>query len=551
MGCFFRKKSMKHSFINLLREPDSVLFQYENSVVRFEEPDSREEANSRLDYIVKDGFGKIIVFPSKRPIKRIKLRWRGDLSDVISVLGDALDVNCSYSYGFDLFACWHSIIPERKMPWYFHTFDGERLNCFGVKTGPDAICYFQCDECGITLWLDLRNFSGGVSLKEPLLAAEVVCREGELGENPFYAAHTFCKMMCENPVLPKTPIFGVNNWYWAYGNISHDSIMDECDQLMDMCADAVCKPYMIIDDGWQKNRFKNEYEKVYNGGPWALSSTAFPSMRETARLIREKGAVPGLWFRPLLTYGDLPAGFASPFQTHPIGTFLDPTNPDVLSKIFNDVKNMVDAGFGLIKHDFTTLDTIGKFGELVDGDQHFYDNSVTNATMMKRIYKTVQAAAGDAEVTGCNTANHLVAGIHSSQRASRDTSGNLYEITRIAAASSFIRLPQNKAFFSLDPDCAPITERVPIEINLDFLELCANAGVVTLGSIKPGIIKGKHLTRIRNIYKTASLGGNDAIPDRWVCNNAPSKFTSNDGKKLSCNWYNVYDGVRTFTTWKD
>ena len=27
--------------------------------------------------------------------------------------------------------------------------------------------------------------------------------------------------------------------------------------------------------------------------------------------------------------------------------------------------------------------------------------------------------------------------------------------------------------------------------------------------------------------------------------------TSNDGKKLSCNWYNVYDGVRTFTTWKD
>ena len=171
--------------------------------------------------------------------------------------------------------------------------------------------------------------------------------------------------------------------------------------------------------------------------------------------------------------------------------------------------------------------------------------------MMKNLYKTVQAAAGNAEVTGCNTANHLVAGIHSSQRASRDTSGNLYEITRIAAASSLIRLPQNGTFFSLDPDCAPITERVPIDINLDFLELCANAGVVTLGSIKPGIIKGKDLSRVRRIFKTASEGGSAAVPDRWVGNNAPSSFTNKDNEKIKCEWYKVYDGVRTFTTWKD
>ena len=48
-----------HSFINLLREPDLVLFQYEDSPVRWEEPDSREEQTARLDYAVKDGAAAI------------------------------------------------------------------------------------------------------------------------------------------------------------------------------------------------------------------------------------------------------------------------------------------------------------------------------------------------------------------------------------------------------------------------------------------------------------------------------------------------------------
>ena len=542
---------MKHSFIDLLREPDSVLFQYEDSGIRFEEPDGREEVSAKISYTVKDGCGMITVYPSNKPIKRIKLRWRGDMSDVMLVLGDAFERNYSYGFGFDLFGFWHAPIPEYKMPWYFHTYDGEKLNCFGVKTGPDAVCYFQCDEKGITLWLDMRNFRGGVSLKEPLVAARVVCREGFADEDPLMAARTFCSMMCDKPVLPKTPIFGVNNWYWAYGNISHDSVMAECDQLMDMCSDAICSPFMIIDDGWQSDRFKNEAGQVYNGGPWTTSSQLFPSMENTASMIREKGAIPGLWFRPLLAYGDLPSGIVSPYQNHPVGTMLDATHPDVLNKVFRDVKTMVDWGFGLIKHDFTTYDTIGLFGTLEDGNTHFYDNTITNCTMLKNLFKTIQSAAADNEVIGCNAANHLVAGIHSSQRSGHDTSGNSFEITRIAGAASLIRLPQNNTFFSVDPDCAAFTNRVPIDINLDFLEVCANSGLVTLASVTPGIIKGKDLSRIRNIYKTASQGGIGAVPDKWVGNNAPSKFVTSCGEKYEYDWYKIYDGVRTFYTWKN
>ena len=81
---------MKHSFINLLREPDSVLFQYEDSGIRFEEPDGREEQIAKIEYKVNGNSGAIIVYPCDKPIKRVKVRWRGDMSDAGLVLGDAL-----------------------------------------------------------------------------------------------------------------------------------------------------------------------------------------------------------------------------------------------------------------------------------------------------------------------------------------------------------------------------------------------------------------------------------------------------------------------------
>ena len=86
---------MKNSFIDLLRQPDSILFQYEDSDIRFEEPVSREEQSSKIDYIVENGAGKVILYPSDRLVKRVKLRWRGDMSDVLMVMGDDYDLRQS------------------------------------------------------------------------------------------------------------------------------------------------------------------------------------------------------------------------------------------------------------------------------------------------------------------------------------------------------------------------------------------------------------------------------------------------------------------------
>jgi alpha-galactosidase len=189
--------------------------------------------------------------------------------------------------------------------------------------------------------------------------------------------------------------------------------------------------------------------------------------------------------------------------------------------------------------------------KMVANTRSFYDKTKTTATIIKNLYKAIQKGVGDKDVIGCNTVGHLTAGIHSVYRIGHDTSGRSFEWTRRDGINSVMRLPLNNAFYNADPDCAAFTERVPIDINLDFLEACANTGVVTLASVKPGIVKGKDLARIRKIYKTASEGGIGAVPDKWVGNNAPSKFTAPNGEKFDYDWYKVYDGIRTFYTWKN
>lgn len=536
---------MKHSFIDLMTQPDSILFQFEDSCLRFEEADSREEQNAHIDYRIENDTGIITLYPSERAVKRIKLRWRGDMSDCFMITGDALERIYDSST-----AVWTGMIPDRMLPWYFQVYDGERLNCFGVKTGSDAFCNFQCDDSGITLWLDVRNGGGGVCLKEPLVVARVVCRKGKTEESAFEASRTFCKQMCDRPVLPPKPIFGVNNWYWAYGKISHDIIMEETDNLMNMCCDAVNTPYMIIDDGWQKGRYKNRDGRTYNGGPWDLTTPHFHSMQETAAAIHEKGANAGIWFRPLLTSVQVPAEWEGPRQMHMRGILLDPSHPDVLNKISKDVSMIRNWGYEMIKHDFTTIDTLGDPVD-EDGNWHYYDRTITNCTMLKNLYKEIQRAAGDAVVLGCNTVNHLVAGIHAAQRIGQDTSGNHFELTRRNGCASFIRLPQNNAFFAADPDCAAFTARVPVDVNLDFLELCAITGCITLASVTPGFLKGRDLTRVREIYRIASKGGAGATPTDWLGHNVCAKYETPSGKKFTYDWYKPYDGVRSFWEWSN
>ncbi len=66
------------------------------------------------------------------PVKRVHLRWRGDLSATRLIIGDAWE----RGYG-DLE--WRGWVPDRVMPWYCATFDGSLTHAYGVQNGRELV----------------------------------------------------------------------------------------------------------------------------------------------------------------------------------------------------------------------------------------------------------------------------------------------------------------------------------------------------------------------------------------------------------------------------
>ena len=516
--------------VSILRQPNFVYGATEASPFRFEEDLTNDV---KYEYKVDGNSAKVIVYPSGSPVKYLKLRFSGDLQKVDKVFGDQWE-----RAGIRAYLEWRSMMASRILPWYCYLLEDKKMSCYGVKTGADCFAFFQVDTDGITLFLDLCCGADGTDLQEPLLACEVVQLFGEAGEDCYQVACKFAKRMCENPVLPKQPIFGVNNWYWAYGDISHDIVMEETEQLIKLTKGCKHRPYMIIDDGWEKNRVigLTGENGVYIGGEWEPNER-FGDMRKTAEGIRAKGAKPGLWFRPLLTREDIPEEVKLCQASG--GTVLDPSHPFTLEKVEKDARKFVEWGFELIKHDFTTIDATGMLlsSEQIDyglckADIHYYDRTKTTATILKNLYKAIQKGAGDSEVIACNTISHLTAGIHSTYRIGNDTSGRAFEWTRRDGVNSFMRLPLNNVFYNADPDCAPFTDRVKFEANLDFLEVCALTGMTTLASIKPGALSAEEMKEVNRVFLIA-----DADKERYGLldfdkNAFPERFVSADGKEI-------------------
>lgn len=542
---------MSAEFISLLRQPDSSAGATDASPLRFEEKANGPCNDVKFSYDINESFARVTVYPSGSPVRYLKLRFRGDLSFVESVYGEQWErVSGENS------AEWRSVMGSRVLPWLCYLKGDGRYACYGVKVGPDSFPHWHVDARGITLFINLCCANEGTDLTEPLVACDVVQYISREGESAYSAAKNLSRLMIDSPKMPKEPIFGVNNWYWAYGRISHESVMYETDQLMRMCDGTKHSPYMIIDDGWQYNRTYGE--GAYIGGPWEMPNDRFSDMASTADNIHQRGAKSGLWFRPLLTLGDIPDE-AKLTKFGGAGVILDPSHPYTLERIEMDAARIRSWGFDLIKHDFTTIDALGlgSFSEkhvfgFVQGNRRFTDKTKTTATIIKNLYKALQRGAADADVIGCNTVSHLTAGIHSVYRVGGDTSGRHFELTRRNGINSVMRLPQNDLLYRVDPDCAAFTEKVDADLNLDFLEMCAVTGMTTLASVTPDILNDAQMKRINEIYKIADKDEMRLEIKHYDRSANPEIFVSEDGKTTyEYNWESAYDGVRSVSTWME
>ena len=221
-----------NSFIDILRAPDGIKIMTEETPFRFEEGEVNP-TKVKLDFVVKNNALNVIIEPTQEKIKWIRLRWRGDFSKVRSVWHDGFERSDNI-YFTEM--TWSAPRAQEMMPWNFVAVTTNNVaHGYGVKTGTNSFAYFQCDRSGITLWLDLRNGPDGFSPAEPFVATEIVCRKGVEGESAYLAAQKLCKLMCDKPNLPKEPVFGFNNWYWAYGKTNQEEVINEAKFLGNLC----------------------------------------------------------------------------------------------------------------------------------------------------------------------------------------------------------------------------------------------------------------------------------------------------------------------------
>jgi alpha-galactosidase len=462
-------------------------------------------------------------------VSRIALRWSHGVAEDALVLGDAWE----RSYG-DL--RWEHLRPERILPWYWiATVTGRETRGAGVRVRPGALCSWTVDIDGITLWLDVRSGSGAVFLGERSLhVATVVALAAPPETSAFDAQRELCAALCSDPLRSSGPLVGCNNWYYAYGNdFNAEAIVRDSAMISRVSGDHKVRPYCVIDAGWSEGGGAP-------GGPWDAGMGTFSDMASVAQHIRDEGARPGLWFRPLLTR--IPDKLAHNVRLDG-GWPLDPSLDETLERVSDDLQRFRDWGYELVKHDFSTFDVLGRFlptadTELTTSPWTFADNTRTTAEVILALYRAIRDAAGDMVIIGCNTIGHLAAGLVHVQRVGDDTSGRQWERTRLMGVNALaFRLAQHNNFFTVDADCVASTPQTPWEKNSQFLDVVARSGTALFVSVEPSTLNSRVDADLRRAVTLALDGGQTGgvEPLDWQQTTAPRRWRTGS-QEHQYNW---------------
>ncbi len=504
--------------LDILREPDDIRIECE-----------ADNVDCTVITEIRDERLYVYVTAAASRPRFICLRWNTRFTEPTRIMGDKWE----RSYG-DME--WHSLNGEIFMPWYFLANSADTTVGCGVMTGAGSFVSFQCDASGCTAWFDVRCGGVGVRLDgRRLLAGVVVCRRYE-GISAFEAARRFCRGMCERPRLPEKPVYGSNNWYYAYGKSSRPEVIRDAALTAALAGENENRPFTVIDDGWSVNPC---------AGPWEPNER-FEDMAEIAAEYKKLRVRPGIWIRPLhdvVLEKEHPTWCLSRIndrdQNSTPTRCLDPTVPEVREYISATIRKMTAWGYELIKHDYTTYDLFGAFGCALNGKitikdgWSFHDETKTSAEIVSELYRLIREAAGEAIIIACNAVSHLSAGIFEVYRTGDDTSSRHWSRTRAYGVNTLaFRLCQNDAFYKIDADCVGLLPgKIPWSLNRQWLELLAESGSPLFISVHPEALNEEIKAALTQAFSHNAVQTDAAEPLDWLYNNQPQVWLVNGQKR--------------------
>ena len=479
---------------------------------------------------------RVDVESPSQPLHFVRLEWPLSIAGG-SVLADEWE----RTYGDEGF---RPAQEGRKIPWYLIHHQGSQTLCFGVKTGCQSLCYWDGGGPALRLTMDTRSGGSGVVLGgRSLRTADIVVLKGKEEDSVFATGRKFCRLMCDKPRLARQPVYGINDWYYAYGNNNPDLILRQTSLMTELAVDPGKRPFSVVDAGWA------QYSPYHPGdGGWmddfSRPNDKFKDMSKLAADIRKLGMRPGLWTRPLCASHKDPANLllhAIPGRDDPKSPVLDPSIDDNLARIKHNVSLYRQWGYDLVKHDYSTYDIFGKWGFEMEADVttpgwRFHDNTRTTAEIVLGLYRAIREAAGEMYLIGCNTLSHLSAGLFELNRTGDDTSGKEWARTRKMGVNTLgFRMIQHNLFYAADGDCVGVTKDVPWDKTRQWMQLVAGTGSPLFISAQPEIVGAEQRTLIRESFSLAARPLPPGEPLDWLTNPQPARWRLN-GRIKEFNW---------------
>lgn len=530
--------SAQTSFITA---PDEVWAQSGNEWFKLKSADGSVFTYKNIEVSIKisgNAKGVYIKSPNNQ-LNSVRLKWAHQTSSNAIFWGDQWE----RSYG-DL--QWKANPAAGiKNPWYVLVHDTKQTACFGVKTGCNSICWWALGSGSLELTLDTHSGGNGVLLGDRTLhAADIITTISKAGENPFHTDHRFCGMMCEKPRLPKQPVYGINDWYFAYGNNNFDLIKKTTAMMSELVTDTNNRPFSVVDAGWANYSPSLPDNSCWNDD-FSKPNNKFKDMHLLGDEIKKLGMRPGLWMRPLCARDDDKASLLAPKipgRDDPKNPVLDPTIPENIERIKQYFDVYKQWGYEMVKHDFSTFDITGRWGfdmkdSITAPGWNFNDRSKTTAEIILDLYRAIRQAAGNnIYIIGCNTISHLSAGLFELCRIGDDTSGNEWARTRKMGVNTLaFRLPQHNKFYAVDGDCVGLTTKIEWSRNKQWLQLLAESGAPLFISGQPEAMGEAQKAAIKQAFAQAAKVQPLGEPLDWLTNIEPQKWKLNN-KVVNFDW---------------